>query len=209
MKLGLAAAAAAVALAAASGASATILASVPANGSPGGDWSNFADFQNFLVQFTLAGAATVDGFDIYTDPAFGALGTDVTIRIRNDVAGNPDSSNLFEFTSTIDTLTTSGDQVFVGAHFGGLNLAAGTYWMGMSGTSSELGWESYHYGDDAPSTQRQLSGETVVFTPGVGTFGYAVEGANGVPEPAAWAMMLLGFFGLGGVVRARRGATAA
>ncbi|HEY2357687.1 MAG TPA: PEPxxWA-CTERM sorting domain-containing protein, partial [Phenylobacterium sp.] len=36
------------------------------------------------------------------------------------------------------------------------------------------------------------------------TGGGVVRGGGGVPEPASWAMMILGFFGLGSALRARR-----
>ena len=207
-RLSAAAAVAAFAALSAGAASADILAGVPANATTAGNWSNFAGGQNFLMQFSLGADSQVTGFDIYTSNGFGEVGTGVTIRIRNDVAGDPDTANLFEFTSTIDTSVVSDDQDnLVGAHFGAVSLAAGTYWMGMSGSDGELGWTSYDYGDASPSTQRQLSGETVESTPGVDTFGYEVEGTvggAGVPEPAAWAMMLSGFFGAGAALRTRR-----
>lgn len=37
---------------------------------------------------------------------------------------------------------------------------------------------------------------------------FTVTGVGGVPEPAAWALMLIGFFGVGGMVRSRRLAAA-
>ena len=43
-------------------------------------------------------------------------------------------------------------------------------------------------------------GATVISTGNVGAYG----GVGGVPEPATWAMMLTGLFGLGGLLRRRR-----
>jgi hypothetical protein len=42
----------------------------------------------------------------------------------------------------------------------------------------------------------------------IGTTGINKPGGGGVPEPATWAMMLLGFFGLGATLRSRKTATA-
>ena len=207
MNIKLAAAIAACATLAAGAASADILAGVASNGVTQGTWVNQSNSQNFLVQFTLGADAMISGFDIDTDSSFGSLGQGVTIRVRNDVAGDPDSANLFEFNSAIDSSVADGGGVnLVGAHFGAFALSAGTYWMGMSGSDAELGWTSYDYGDGQPATQRQLSGEGVSFTPSIHTLGYQVEGAAGaaVPEPAAWAMMLTGFLGAGAALRSRR-----
>ncbi len=208
-----AAAIAACATLAASAASASILASVPSNGSV---FSTLADQdnptvpENYLVQFTLASDSTIDGFDVYTNPAFGSVGFNVTVKVRADVGGDP-AANLFEFTDTIDTRTVlNTSEALVGAHFAGLALSAGTYWMGMSGTSAELGWNSYDYGVAQPASQRQLNIDALVPTPpDIHTLGYQVEGEGpatgpGVPEPATWAMMLVGFGGLGAVMRSRR-----
>jgi hypothetical protein len=91
-----------------------------------------------------------------------------------------------------------------------VSLAAGTYWIGMSGTSEELGWQAFDLGVFAPSTQSQLSSESGAFTPRIDSLAFIVEGTTvpgagvGVPEPAAWALMLLGFGGIGAALRRRQ-----
>lgn len=60
--------------------------------------------------------------------------------------------------------------------------------------------------DLAEANAFDLNGRNVVFTPD-GQGGYTVSNTPavaGVPEPATWAMMILGFFGAGSAVRARR-----
>jgi hypothetical protein len=206
MKLVLAAAAAAALSLAAGSASASIIAAVDPTAPFYGSWENEAASQNFLMQVTLGSAASVDGFDIYTLGEFAPVGQSVTIRIRNDAAGEPAAANLFEFTDTIDTVTPyQGDEVIAGAHFAPLSLAAGMYWIGMSGTSAELGWNTYANGGvGSPSGQRQLSGEVSIFQPGVDTFAWRLEGGSATPEPAAWALMLIGFGAAGAAMRAAR-----
>ncbi|HZZ66773.1 MAG TPA: PEPxxWA-CTERM sorting domain-containing protein [Phenylobacterium sp.] len=206
-----AATAVALMLAAGSASAADILASVTPSGDAVTTYQNKAGGQNFLVQFTLADAADITGFDLWTDPGFGQTGQDVTIRIRADDSGSPESTNLDEFASIIDTRTDfSSDSETVGAHFSAVSLAAGTYWIGMSGTSQELGWQPFNLGVFAPSTQRQLSGESVESTPSIESLAFAVEGTTvpgggvGAPEPAAWALLLLGFGGVGVALRRRQ-----
>ena len=177
-RLVLSATAALALVGAAGSASADILASVADNGLAIGSWSNSAANQNFLMQFTLGQASTITGFDIVTVSGFGALGTDVTVRLRsnNDALDQPDTANLAEFTGVIDSNVDLGsdnngtDQLLVGTHFAGISLAAGTYWMGMSSTFGELGWSSFDYGDFSPPHQAQMSGETYSLVPSVSSF---------------------------------------
>jgi hypothetical protein len=201
-------------LAAGSASAASILALVTPSGAPTTTLHNNTG-QNFLVQFTLADAADITGFDLWTSPITGKIGQDVTIKIRADDSGEPDSMNLDEFASTIDTRTDfSSDSETVGAHFSAVSLAAGTYWIGMSGTNGELGWQTFDLGVLSASTQAQLSGDTGAFTPRIYSLAFVVEGTTvpnggvGVPEPAAWALMLLGFGGVGAALRRRRPAQA-
>ncbi|HEX2815502.1 MAG TPA: PEPxxWA-CTERM sorting domain-containing protein, partial [Phenylobacterium sp.] len=67
----------------------------------------------------------------------------------------------------------------------------------------------------APGTMTAFIDPQITFGPGinlndyslsVGGVGTALVGApsNGVPEPAAWAMMLVGFGGIGAMMRRRR-----
>ena len=43
----------------------------------------------------------------------------------------------------------------------------------------------------------------------VGVDNFQIAGAGGIPEPATWAMMLMGFGGLGAMLRRRRAVHAA
>jgi hypothetical protein len=76
-----------------------------------------------------------------------------------------------------------------------------------SDTRSTMGWAPYQYRFKASGKSTVLS-----FASATGTaYGPALDNVSisAVPEPAQWAMMLMGFGGLGVVMRSRRKAVAA
>lgn len=203
---------ASAALAAAFPASAAVVVDGSPTGSYRGTWGNIVNSQNFLVKFTLAAETNITGFDIFTDNIHGSIGQSVRMRIRADAGGSPLAANLFSFDDTIDVSTPfSVGQKIVGTNFAAITLATGSYWIGMSGLTSELGWSSYNSGGPLINpNQRGLFGEVVETTPGVGDYAFrirndAVTGA--VPEPSTWLMLLLGFGAIGASLRYRRGRT--
>jgi hypothetical protein len=180
------------------------------------NWSNQTGGQNFLVQFTLRGSATIDGMDIYTLPGLPSLSDSVTVKIRADAGGAPAAANLFSFAETVSALDGVGTAIDSGmerlhADITPTVLGPGTYWMGVSG-ANQIGWSSVQAGPFAPIYQYQLSQDTVSFQPSIRDLAYRIDGTGrgvrGVPEPATWAMMLLGLGGLGAAMRARRRAPA-
>lgn len=186
-----------------SAAQAGVVASSDPLGTMYGVWSNSAPGQNFLVQFTLGSDTTLTGFDIYTYRQFAAVGTGVTVKIRADNgSGAPGATNLFQFNDTVDAETAFDGNIDISSvQFAGPTLAAGSYWMGVSGLSSELSWISFNNGANTPLDQVQLSGNNVTLNPSIKDLAFRVQGEaahrNDVPEPASWALAAVALAGLG------------
>ena len=89
-----------------------------------------------------------------------------------------------------------------GQIFFGLGAPVGAYTNWNGGEPNNLNNEDYlHVNANAPRNWNDV-------TPNFVGAGYVVEYSAAVPEPGAWAMMLLGFGGLGAALRARRTRTA-
>ncbi|HET6972302.1 MAG TPA: PEPxxWA-CTERM sorting domain-containing protein [Phenylobacterium sp.] len=197
-------------LAAASAQAAVLASDLPSGG--GLRWSNKDSLQTFLVRFTLATDAYIDGFGIVHDPSSsGGVGFPVTIRYAADVGGQP--GTITQFSDRIDTSTpysgVRGSALSV-AHFSPILFTAGSYWMGMAGAgTNNLTWYGVTDGGPlAPSDQRQiLSGQLRPNAPSVYDLPFVVEG-QAVPEPAVWALMIAGFGLAGLAIRGRRSAVA-
>lgn len=188
---------------------ATIIDRLPPAGTESwGNFANFADSQNFLVRFTLAQETSISGLDIVTT-AFGArLGAAVRVKIRADQANAPAAANLFSFVDTIDSVDVHGTSRIAGTNFAPLTLAAGSYWFGVSGEAGQsLGWASFNIdGTQVRTDQRGLSADRVIGTnTTIHALGWRIrsDATAPVPEPAAWAMLVLGFGAVGGALRSR------
>jgi hypothetical protein len=170
-------------------------------GTPDGVWSNSAAGQNFLVQFTLSKATNVSGITIWTGYQFLNPGDAAVVKLASDVANEPDVSTL---TVTNTTLSVA-DGAIDTAYFAPVTLAAGTYWIGLSATDfNEAGWASFDIGAGAPAPgQWQLNGDNPVYPPSISSLSFQVLG-SAAPEPAAWALMMVGVGGMGAALRTRR-----
>jgi choice-of-anchor C domain-containing protein len=107
------------------------------------------------------------------------------------LAGNPDGGPAAKVAITSAT---------------GGPVQSDTFTVSGSDSRASMGWQAYTYNFTAASTSTTLS-----FASATGTaYGPALDNVSvlGVPEPATWAMMLMGFGGLGAVLRHRRSAGA-
>lgn len=178
--------------------------------------ANGAQGQNFLVEFTLNSAATLRSAAIYSSII--ASNEPVIIKFRNDVGGSPDTSNFAEISTSLAVVDNVGSSLpgiqRLAANFAPLALAAGTYWFGMSGDNTEIGW-SLNFNSSNADDLWQLDGDTLLFSFGGNTDAafalYDTEqfGGGGVPEPSSWALLIAGFGLTGAALRRRRVAAAA
>ena len=169
-----------------------------------GSWSNQSGGQNFLETVTFASAVTVGGMDIYSGSSYGTVGQQADVKIFSNVSGAPGSllDQVTETINTVDTAGTTSQSTLTRKHadlIAPIALSAGTYWIGMSGTSSELAQTGLSNVQD--NSMYKLSGNTLS---GLGTYGdmaFRLEGAAAVPEPTT--LMLLGT-GMAGLLLTRR-----
>jgi hypothetical protein len=165
-----------------------------------------------LDPFKLGAAANVTGVDVVTYDSR-ARGFDGSAPFTVDVytSRNDPSSLIFSQAVTTSVLTTgvdanNADFDVVHADLTGLNLAKGTqYWISFYAPHLAIGdsagvndrailWSPPGSGTISVRTHDNL--EYVLY--GVGA------GRGGVPEPASWAMMLIGLGALGTLARSRR-----
>ncbi|HEX4712389.1 PEPxxWA-CTERM sorting domain-containing protein [Phenylobacterium sp.] len=178
------------------------------------DWGSNPD-QYLLVQFDLAQGATLTDFEISTN-YYQAPGTPVRLQVRSDVGGQPAAtSDIYDVTSSISSfgidpaLNGVGDGL-AETSIAGLHLDAGAYWIGVSGMDWSFGWSAYDMGQGSAPAGEDVSfgGAPNPVGPGTYSLGYRIFGnpdpAGPVPEPATWAMMLIGIGGLGAMLRRRR-----
>jgi hypothetical protein len=184
-------------------------------GSSFGAWQNLTNGQNFAMQFTLAGPTVLTSIDIYTtnSPGSNDVGTPTVVKLWEDAGGNIDLGSLLSFNSTISAKDGIGAGItpFIRLEslFTSPVLGAGTYWIGLSGNSFDIGWGTVNLGNPSPPGQLQLSGNGNPSAPAVYSFAYRIsdDAINAaVPEPSTWAMIILGFAGVGAMAyrRSRR-----
>ncbi len=168
--------------------------------------------QNFLMKFTLAGNSTLTGVDIYSTCRVsgclpGGVGTAADVRIRDDVGGFAGPTNIHFIETTISAIDNVGSSTFsdlerLHADFAPIALSAGTYWIGLAGREAEIGLNLKFNDPQANAVLGQ--GDAFFGSIPVYRAAFRVLGnAGGVPEPAAWAMMLAGFGLVGSAFRRR------
>jgi hypothetical protein len=151
---------------------------------------------------TVSGTITTDGtlgFLQSSDIVTYDLQLNDNIRSGDDVELTPTNSGIVEDTG--NGLAASATALsFDFSNPGAVFAIQGTFYGFFSGFQ--------YFCFQATTSGPCVAGETIVpFEFDVdGTLATGLSGTvplSGVPEPAAWAMMLLGFGGLGGVIRSR------
>jgi hypothetical protein len=217
--------AAGAALASASLASAASAGVVYSNGVLDGNtngWSiSFA--QAIGDSFVLASDTTVTGVNFGVWSATGATMSTIDWGITS----TPNVVALNGTAAVTSGAVTDTSQGFVGGPFydirtdsfstGGLFLTAGTYYLWLQNASPPGDIGFYWDMNNGPSVAYWSPGAGIVNPldgqnrPGTNSDFFQIldGGASGAPEPAAWAMMLVGFGGLGAAMRLRRKALGA
>jgi len=158
----------------------------------------------------LVGGDSIDYIGGYWQPQDGARSI--------DLSGNANGSVSQTFATTLGQdylvnffLAGNPDggpaaKVAISSATGG-PVQSNTFTVTGSDSHANMGWQPYQYRFTATGTSTTLSFASATDT----AFGPALDNVSiaSVPEPAAWALMLVGFGGLGAAMRRRRTAASA
>jgi hypothetical protein len=156
------------------------------------------------ASFQLNGYGSLDGDTYYSDVFTLSLnGTAIYSGTFDMGGGSPGADTVFVSAPGATTSPTVTYGYFSGGYVDistPLNLVSGQNTLTFAYDSP--GHDTGHAGPEGFDNERWNLGDVTVngaaFTPGTGA----------VPEPAAWALMILGFGGVGAVLRRRRAAAA-
>jgi len=173
------------------------------------------DFNNPNVGGGYGQFATIPGWFDTSDTL--EVGASTVYGLSCETAGCQNlevNSNTFDTVSQTVTGLTAGDTYFLSWDYGGRN-GGGAQQLDVSFGGTQVATDTSD-GVNAVWTPNRVaivatgSTETLTFQSinvgGTPSYGNELTGVSiSVPEPAAWALMILGFAGLGGALRARRG----
>ena len=160
-----------------------------------------------LDPFSLSSAVTITGLNLMALDSFGyTAATPFTFEVYDSTHTNILFSQLIS--PTFVSSNGFGDALITGS-VSGLTLAAGNYWAGfIAPVFAVPGYAGGNNGlvDTTPHTGGYLGGDAFALG---GNTGYQLLGDSaGVPEPAAWALMIGGFGMAGAMIRRRKAAIA-
>jgi hypothetical protein len=167
-------------------------------------WTIYDDFQ--LSSGTAITGLTYNYF-LFDGPASAYVSTDWSIwnsDPRTSFAGGPDQSG-----NAVGILSDGAAGSLL-VTISGLNvtLGSGTYWLGLQNILSDGSSTTYarsgssHLGN---ASQSDVNGEFV--NAQLADAAFTLSGGSAtvtVPEPTTWALMMIGFGGLGATLRRRR-----
>jgi hypothetical protein len=164
----------------------------------GGQWcSTCSGTYIATAQFTLSQATGIDSVTFAAFNSSGYLNNPYTIRVYNNAAGTI-GSEIFNQTISAANFTNggtspNGETAFLTGALTGLNLSAGSYWIGFQGLPN--GALSSYY---APGQSWFLQQYTTFSDQDLGII---LTGGSGVPAPGALALLGLGLLGIGALRR--------
>jgi hypothetical protein len=175
------------------------------NGGQGGNAAGTTVFQNY-DSLTSGSSIGTDAF-VYSSsgstasrPGFGSSGNFAAVLANGSYSVAFAASSVFSFVlgslDTYNTLLLSFEDGTSLSLAGGDIKGGGAFTSGSTGSATSNGLVTYNAG-----TGPRMVGAT--FTSTDNSFEFDNLAANGVPEPATWALMILGFGAVGGALRRR------
>lgn len=176
------------------------------NDTTGGNGAFAAAYDDFVLTATsnLNGLAWTGGY--YNPPSPGPI-AGFNVAIHADASGTPGSVLASGFVAGVNETLISGPIYAYDFSFPNLQLTAGTYWLSVVpdlGFPPQWGWATS--GSGSGNAYQCFFGSCGPI--GGTNLAFDVLG-NAVPEPATWAMMVIGFGGLGAAMRMARRRTPA
>lgn len=166
--------------------------------------------------FTLGSASTVSGFGFNAILLADAYGTAANYRVYSATADNAPGALIASGTAALSHVAGPSGPSFQTTDYSfgvsPLDLAAGNYVFAVQNVTTNF---NDYLSKGAGSSGAFTSADGgLTFSPGYRGFDSAAvsvfgNAAAGVPEPATWALMILGFGAVGGSMRYRRNSTAA
>ena len=194
-----------MALCAAPPAAASVLYS---NGTISGQTLGFTINNGYAVSnsFTLSSAATISSI------SFGSWveqGDSLNNVMWSIVAAPEDYSTGAMAQGSSTFLDSNGEFDIFSSSFetGDVTLAAGTYYLVLQNAVTSQSGFAYWDENFGPSTASDSSIGPLTADNGYGSESFEIfssDSTSATPEPAAWSLMLVGFGGLGAVLRANR-----